>query len=482
MRARAHKLVAWAQQIIQAGDYRHLVVLGMGGSSLASSLYATVRSDLALTVINTTHPDEIARHCNTDLSRCLFIVASKSGTTIETVSLYRYLYARLAEQNPNPASQFVLITDEGSVLHQTEGAKFSKIFLNPADIGGRYGALSYFGLVPAALLGIDVDAVLAHAKAFSATTKSDNDCENQALALGKQLGRGACAGKDKLILHLPLELAALGFWIEQLIAESTGKNGKGLLPVIAFGGSTADRRRFDENDCMNISIGISNSHRSMDAELPHANALYIGSECFRWQFATAIAASYLQINPFDEPNVEQSKKNTRLCLAGQNHMSSPSTTDATYDLHCAGIAAAAVSKQAIFTTFRQAMIPNGYLALLTYLPTDPELIAMLQTLSKVSTDRLAVITTLCAGPGYLHSTGQFHKGGPPTGCFIQFIAGVNTDIPIPGCTYTFGELHLAQADGDFLSLANAGRIVMRVRLKMDTLRSLAVFISEFTDF
>ena len=509
LQSRAGELQAWAAQIVSCGDYDRVILLGMGGSSLApavfASLFAPARGALPLTVIDTTNPDEITRLAGRagDLRRCLFIVSSKSGTSVETVDLYSFFHAQLAAHCPAPESRFVIITDEGSALHQLgESRKFNKIFLNPADIGGRYSALSYFGMVPAVLLGVDAGKLLQRAWAFCETTKSDDPKENPSLALGMLLGRGALAGRDKLILNLPGQLGAFGLWIEQLIAESTGKDGKGLVPVVAVEDLVGEDLAGDNlnyaggEDRINISIEYSGAghepgkrRRASDHALRLDDPYQIGAEYFRWEFATAIAAGYLRVNPFDQPDVAQTKNSTRRFIDGRARLPAPSCRGDDYDLHyhAAGRPQSAGSTREIIAEFRRTLTPKNYLGLLAYLPEGDQTLALLHRVRKQVAGRPGMVATVGFGPRYLHSTGQLHKGGPPTGRFIQFIvdsdvdSGTNpgTDLPVPGRGYTFGRLYRAQADGDFSALAGLGAGIMRVGLKADRLRALAAFVSDF---
>lgn len=497
MQSRVCELETWAQQMVSGGRFERVIVVGMGGASLTAAVFAAlfkpVVGYLPLTLLDTTHPHDIARLTPSDLSRCLFIVCSKSGTTVETVDLYQYFRAQLATQCDDLPSRFVLITDAESPLHKLGscGAEFGKIFINPSDIGGRYSALSYFGMVPAALLGVDIGQILTQAQSFCATTKSDTPSQNPSLSLGMLLGHGVLSGKDKLILRLPDELVTFGQWIEQLIAESTGKNGTGLVPVVV-----TDSMNFctDGSDRITIRIGTSNpvatsdqrhpptqseTPREMDCALPFSDPYQIGAECFRWQIATAIAASYLRINPFDQPDVEQTKSNTRLLMAGRTQMLVPACHGQYYDLYTPSQTAA--DTDSLISEFRHTLAANCYLGLLAYLSQEAETVALLQSLREHAASKWRMVSTLGIGPRYLHSTGQLHKGGPRIGRFIQFVAEFEEDMAIPQREYTFRQLHRAQADADFLALADTGNVVLRVRLKINRLRALAVFVAAFTD-
>ena len=498
MQPRADELHTWAGQIAQSGHYDRAIVLGMGGSSLAAavvaSLFEPAPGYLPLTVVDTTHPDEIARIAAAgDLRRCLFIVASKSGATVETVDLYQFFHAQLAAQCADPQSSFVMITDEGSDLHQLgQSRRCPKIFINPDDIGGRYSALSYFGMVAAALLGVDVGELLARAGAFCATTKSDDPEKNPALALGMFLGSNALAGRDKLILQLPRRLGVFGLWIEQLIAESTGKDGRGLVPVVADD-NPDDDLNYRGEDRINLRYGGKQVGKhigkkphtgpAMDWNLRFDDPYQLGAEYFRWEIATAIAAGHLAVNPFDQPDVAQSKTDTRQFISGHRQIAAPVSQGVHYDLHTAGEQLQSPANQVI-AEFCRTLKPGCYLALLAYLPEDQRIRSLLQSLGKRAAERWGIVATLGIGPRYLHSTGQLHKGGPSGGRFIQFIADFETDLPVPQREYTFGQLCRAQADGDFSALARAGgnssTTVMRVRLKADRLQALTAFVDDFT--
>ena len=497
MQPRVDELRAWAGQI--AGHYDRAILLGMGGSSLAAavfaSLFAPARGYLPLEVLDTTNPDEITRVAGGDLRRCLFIVASKSGTTVETVALYHFFYAQLAAQCADPQSRFVMITDAGSELQLAQASQAGgKVFINPDDVGGRYSALSYFGMVPAALLGVEIGELLERAREFCATTKSDEPAKNPALALGLLLGRNARAGRDKLILRLPRQLGVFGLWVEQLIAESTGKDGKGLVPVVVEDGAESglgDDLKYGGEDRIHIDIDCGDSGRKKpragemaargpDWTLKFDDPGQLGAEFFRWEIATAIAAEGLGVNPFDQPDVARSKNSTRAFIRGSEKMAAPTCRGEHYDLHWQAGAPQVGRPATAITEFCRTLEPKCYLGLLAYLPEDDATMSLLKSLREGVADRWGIVTTLGIGPRYLHSTGQLHKGGPPTGRFLQLVADFETDMPVPKRNYTFGELCRAQADGDFAVLAQAGRAVMRVRLKGDRLRALAAFVGEFT--
>ncbi|MGI9310849.1 MAG: bifunctional transaldolase/phosoglucose isomerase, partial [bacterium] len=444
MQSRADELQQWAARTAGSGDFDRVIVLGMGGSSLAPAVFASkfapTSRGLKLQVLDSTCPDEIARVADGDLRRCLFIVASKSGDTLETLDLHRHFHAQAKTHHCNPESRFVLITDADTPLHRLgRSGRFHRVFINPSDIGGRYSALSYFGLAPAALLGVDVGALLARARAFADTTRDDDPRRNPALALGILLGRAARDGRDKLILDLPEDLAAFGLWVEQLIAESTGKDGKGLVPVIQPRGE-GDVARGEDRVVVRVDLARGDGDGDdddTDCTLRIDDPIQLGAEFFRWEFATAIAASYLRVNPFDQPDVARSKERTRRFIRKREGLIAEVRGDA-YDLRYrdraddasndAASASASMTANEIIAQFRRALTPDAYLALLAYLPQQPSIIALLQSLRA----SLPCAVTVGFGPRYLHSTGQLHKGGPRNARFIQFVADADATAATDG--------------------------------------------------
>jgi transaldolase/glucose-6-phosphate isomerase len=437
MAVEAEELQEWARGIAAEG-YRHAVLLGMGGSSLAPevlrSVFGAAAGMLELIVLDTTSPAGIRRVLDTiHLERTLFLVSSKSGGTIETRSQFEFFWERLPR-----GDSYVVITDAGSALEKLAHERgVRRIFLNNPEIGGRYSALSYFGLVPAALIGVDVPALLGHARAAAADADP---------WLGAVLGEAALSGRDKLTFALPDALASLGPWLEQLVAESTGKHGRGILPVegepLASPGAYGQDRLF-------VAIG---GHPHLDAlegaghpvvRLPFTGPLQVGHEFFRWEFAVAVASHVLGINAFDQPNVQEAKDNTDRALRGAVR---PATTLPLDEL-LAGLQ------------------PGSYLALTAYLDRSASNSASLAAARLALRDRFRVATTVGFGPRYLHSTGQLHKGGSATGLFVQVVGEDAEDLAIPGSPYTFGQLFSAQANGDLASLQAHGRPVGRVTLE-----------------
>jgi transaldolase / glucose-6-phosphate isomerase len=473
MAGEAADLAAFAGSVAADG-FTTAVVLGMGGSSLAPEVlratFGVAPAMLDLKVLDTTDPRQVADlEASIDLARTLFVVASKSGGTIETRSHFEYFWAKLPK-----GANYVVITDAGSALEKLgEERGVRRIFRNPAGIGGRYSALSFFGLVPAALIGVDVARLLAGAEEMAAACGPANaPVANPGAWLGAVLGEAALAGRDKVTLLLPPELATLGYWIEQLIAESTGKEGRGILPVE---GEPVGRPEVYGNDRLFIALG---PHPGLEAlqraghpaltpqpPLPTRTSrergsnvsepgpqretsgpmdpYQLGAEFFRWEFATAVACYVLRVNPFDQPNVQEAKDVTGRILEGE------APSDASLSLSEALGRAGA----------------GDYIAINAYLPRNAETIARLAAVRARLRDRYHVATTVGFGPRFLHSTGQLHKGGANNGVFLQVVTDDPFDLPIPGKPYGFRALKAAQALGDLASLRSRGRRVARVTLE-----------------
>lgn len=444
-------------------------LLGMGGSSLCAEVLRDVplaRPDRTrLTVLDTTDEHAVLAAAGTLVpSQSLFIVASKSGGTIEVTSLEQYFRAIVEKAMGAAAGRhFVAITDPGtSLVAHAKQAGYRHTFINPADIGGRYSALSLFGLVPAALLGIDIRALLASAAGIAKLCRADAP-ENPGLALGAFMGDHARQGRDKLTLLVPAALAPLGVWIEQLVAESTGKLGKGVLPVV--GEPLGDVDDYGSDRAF-VAILTEDAHDlgAMAARVEAAGhpvfridtaAANLGGEFFRWEFATAVAGAALDLNPFDEPNVRDAKMRTQAQLdtrraTGTFTLNPPLTPGAGYSRR--------EHQPASLGT-----LPSGrYLAVLDYLPANPHRAVVIAKLRGALRHRLKLATTYGIGPRYLHSTGQYHKGGPNTGIFLLLTAADATETVVPGTDYTFSTLKQAQALGDFDALVAAGREVVHI--------------------
>ena len=463
-------------EMIRARGFRHVMVCGMGGSSLCPEVLARTFGSQPgfpeLLVLDSTDPDVIAGlRDRIDLDHCLFVIASKSGTTTEPTVFYKFWYDEVSKPRANPGENFIAITDPGSPLVDTAAELgFQRTVLNQPDIGGRYSALSYFGMVPAVLMGIDIRKLLERAKeaeqSCSAVMPADS---NDALKLGTILGECANAGRDKLTLILDPQIETLGLWIEQLIAESTGKEGKGILPVT--GEPVGDPSAYgDDRVFVAISVGPvaagTNGKLGALADMGHPvvsrqiNDIYdLGAEFFIWEFATACAGWRLGINPFDQPNVQEAKDATRELLSEFSKNGKLPDDQKLADDE-------AVRSQL------QTIEPGDYIAFLNYTEELPEVDRKLQEIRTAVRDLTKCATTIGYGPRFLHSTGQLHKGGPNTGIFFQIEASDSNDLPVPGEPYTFSILKQAQALGDFRALVSRGRRVVRIDLGDDLLGSV----------
>lgn len=490
MSGRIDELTAFARSIRKSG-FSHAVLLGMGGSSLCPEVlqrtYGVKPGFPRLRVLDSTDPASIRRIEKVlDLKKTLFIVASKSGMTLEVQALYRYFHKKVRTGNPgSPGDQFIAITDAGTPLETlARKDRFRKTFLNSADIGGRYSALSYFGLVPAVLIGMDPAAILDRAGRMVQRCGPDiSPEENPGIRLGTVLGALAKAGRDKMTLIVSAPIRSFGVWIEQLVAESTGKEGKGIVPIE---GEAIGRPEFYGKDRLFVFMGRSGS---TDRKLNQAlrafeqsghpvvrillrDSLDLVGEFFRWEVATAVAGMSLKVNPFDEPNVSESKENTRKILdefekTGRLSDEGPNLAENGILLYGAPRKTSNGSLKDAFWNFIDRAGPGDYVALSAYLESSGAHEIPLQSIRLAIRDRLRIATTLGYGPRFLHSTGQLHKGGPKNGRFIQITADHKSDCTIPGERYTFGTLIRAQAMGDFHSLLNRDRPILRIHLGSD---------------
>ena len=490
------ELTEFAELIRQRG-FQTVMVCGMGGSSLCPEVFARTfgrQPDYPeLLVLDSTDPDVLADLLKRiDIQKCLFVIASKSGSTTEPNTFYKFWYDQLSKQTDSPGANFVAITDPGSPMVETAAKlSFQRTFLNQADIGGRYSALSYFGMVPAALMGIDVRKFLSNAKeAEQSCAPVMPPAKNPALQLGIIIGEAANSGRDKLTFVIEKSIATLGLWIEQLIAESTGKEGKGILPVA--GEELGDVSEYS-TDRLFVSISIDEPSPETSAKLSELNRaghpviyrrlsdLYgLGAEFFAWEFATACAGWSLGINPFDQPNVQESKDATKELLSTfVNHGSLPEQNKLVADELITIYAESTADNLSAMSTLQAirsllASVKTGnYIALLNYTEETPAIDEELQKIRITLRDATKCATTVGYGPRFLHSTGQLHKGGPDTGVFFQITANDTVDFAVPGEPYTFSILKQAQALGDFRALAKRGRRAIRVDVGNDTLKGLA---------
>ena len=448
----------------------HVDLLGMGGSSLcADVLRATLprgRRGVSLTVLDTTDERAINREAaSADLAKTLFLVASKSGSTIEVLSLEHFFSSLTARAvgELSAGRHFVAVTDPGtSLVSHAAAHHYRETLLNPANIGGRYSALSLFGLVPAALLDLDVDRLLDDGRAMAEACAADT-ADNPGLALGAFMAEQGRAGRDKLTLLVSPALAPLGPWIEQLVAESTGKDGRGLLPIVDE--PEAEPAEYGADRAF-VAIA-SRDDAALDPRLTaiaaaghpvfriDAAADRLGAEFFRWEFATAVAGAALGVNPFDEPNVREAKARTQALLETFRADGALRVDPPLEPKH-------GWMARAHRAADRPAARAGRYTALLDYLPADPARVPILQGVRRRLREMTGLATTHGFGPRYLHSTGQYHKGGPNTGLFILLTAADETTTPVPGTDYSFSVLKQAQALGDFEALSAAGREVVHL--------------------
>ena len=465
---------------VRAEGLTDVVLLGMGGSSLAPEVLRQVLGVAPgfprFRMLDSVDPEAV-RSAFDQAETSLFVLASKSGSTIEPNVMAAEARRRLeASGISDCGSRFVAITDEGTALHKRALAdRFREIFINPSDIGGRYSALSLFGMVPAALMGADVAAILDGARAMEAACRVTDVAANPGCVLGAFMAAATEAGRDKLTLVLPTPLASFGLWVEQLVAESTGKEGTGVVPITgAPAAPLADDRAIvfvslDDIPSTRMSLPVIRQSGPCLMELDMPDASSIGAEFLRWEMATATAGLMIGINPFDEPNVQQAKDATRKLLEEFKSTGQLSLRRPHAQLEGARLtlstAAEEMLKEDGAERFLEVIEGGDYFGLLAYLPPDREPFeSALQEIRNTVGKRRRCATMFGYGPRYLHSTGQLHKGGANNGVFIIVTADVQEDLPIPGEPFSFGVLEMAQALGDFESLQSADRRALHIHL------------------
>lgn len=465
------RLTAAARATHDSG-FRRVLLVGMGGSSLAAEVFGRVFGDTGdapvLDVLDSTHPDAVAAALDdTDLQATLVVVASKSGTTEET----RAFGAHAARLVPD-ASHLIAITDQGSALEaQGLADGWRDVVINPADIGGRFSALSYFGMLPAALVGVPVEAVWQSAADLASRAAPGAALrENPAAVLGAFMAGLAGAGRDKLTLLIAPELAAVGDWVEQLVAESTGKTGTGVVPIV--GEPVGAPRVYGEDRAfVEVRLGgrpVEGATAIADAGLPLLvldvpEPTDVGAVFLQWELATAYAGALLGVNPFDEPNVTESKDNTRAALNRRSE-----------------IGEMAPAPDGDVATLLASVRPGDYLSLQAYLPITADAQATLALARTIARDRLGVATTVGFGPRLLHSTGQLHKGGPDSLLALQLVDTPRGGPDIPGRDYDFAALIQAQAAGDLASLRAHDRRVARLTLEPAHLHQVVTAMEDAT--
>jgi glucose-6-phosphate isomerase len=437
----------------------HVVLAGMGGSSLAPEVI-TLTLGAPLTVLDTTDPHQVRAALADRLDRTVVVVASKSGSTVETDAHRRAYWQAFVDAGvAEPGKRFVVVTDPGSPLEKVARDAGMHVVLADPDVGGRYSALTAFGLVPAALAGVKVAELLDQAEEL-ARTVGDDEGTNPALALGAALGAAALAGRDKLALADDgTGISGLGDWIEQLVAESTGKDGKGILPVVVENptsvGATGD-------DVLTVTVGGALVPAGVPGSgaAPHVSVNGpLGAQFLVWEAATAFAGRLLGINPFDQPNVTESKDNTNQILASGLPVQTPELVEGAIEIY--GDSACADVTDALGWLVGKTG-EDGYLAVMAYLDRfgDAALAELRPLLARASGRPV----TYGWGPRFLHSTGQYHKGGPQVGAFLQITGAVTDDLAVPGRPYSFGQLQAAQAAGDRAALSSRDRPLLWMHL------------------
>ena len=462
----------------KADGIKHAVLLGMGGSSLAPEVFQETFGNAPgyakLRVLDSTHPAAVrAVERDIDLARTIFLVSSKSGTTTETNSFFFYFWDKLKKLGAEPGPHFVAITDPGTPLEKmAKERNFRATFNAPQEVGGRYSALTMFGLVPAALIGVDIGAVLARARRMSAACGAGiADGSNPGSILGAALGELTLAKRDKVTFVCSPSLRAFPSWVEQLIAESTGKENKGIVPVanesLAAPEKYASDRFFvylrlvgDENHVLDRHVAALEANLHPVAQIDLNDKQDIGQEFFRWEFAVAAAGAALGINPFNQPDVQLAKDLSKKAMGeGGNSAAKLSGEVGAADGAALGKAMAAwlAKKKA-----------RDYVVVQAYIAPSSDHSAKLEAICAALQHRLDAATTLGFGPRFLHSTGQLHKGGPNSALILQIVDQPADNLAVPETNYTFDALIQAQAIGDFTALKQRRRRALRVNLGGDT--------------
>lgn len=506
MTERTSEITDFAEKV-KADGFTHAVLMGMGGSSLSPEVSAITFGAKPgyprVLVLDSTVPSTvIAVENQIDIEKTLFIVSTKSGTTVETLSACKYFFEKLSVKVGDKASSaFVAITDPGSKLEKEADKKFRRAFINFEDIGGRYSALSYFGLVPAAVMGIDVKVLLERASQMvEATAPTQSASESPAIILGAVMGELALKGRNKLTLIMSPKIRSFGLWVEQLVAESTGKNGAGVVPidgeVLSTPGDYGDDRLFvyirvaaEEDAKIVAKLKALEKAGQPVVTIDLEDEYDLGAEYFRWEIATAVASALLGVNSFDEPNVKESKDNTNRLLDifkanGSLPSESPVLEEDGISLYCDEQTKTILKRtMQVNDASDKAMLsyisahldqfqPGNYFGLMAFIRQTPEIDDVFTEIRSSLVSAYSSATTLGFGPRFLHSTGQLHKGGPNSGVFIQFTADDDADVSIPDEPFTFSILKQAQAMGDGISLRSKGRPMIRIHLGKDPLEGL----------
>jgi len=507
MQEKTDEIDSFVSEIRKSG-FEYAVVMGMGGSSMCPEVcrdtFGVRKGYLDLFVLDSTDPQSVTDIENSiDISKTLFIVSSKSGSTIEVDSFLRYFFAKTEEIFSDDAgSRFIAVTDPGTYLDSLSAELgFRKTFVNPADIGGRYSALSFFGLVPAALIGVDIKRFLKNAEVVMNMCFENSFFKNPGFSTGMIAAYLSEFGVDKLTFVLSDKIKSFGYWVEQLIAESTGKEGKGILPIegeITGKANSYNRDRF----FVNIYLKKDKNKKKVKAlakeKYPVLNIeideLYdLGGLFYLWEFVTAVIGYAMDINPFDEPNVKESKDNTSKVLdyyeenkklqeqtaVSGNKKIKLYTGKESDTLNLLSFKKGKAKISEVIKYFTDQFAVGDYFAVMAYLNRSEKADSLLQELREILRSKFKSATTVGFGPRFLHSTGQFHKGGPDKGMFIQIVCDDKTDIEIPGKDFSFSILKQAQSEGDFESLQKHDRRVLKFNIGKDINKGLKEIIKEF---
>ncbi len=483
-KTRLDEITAFAGQVRDSG-IRNVVLLGMGGSSLSPLVFREVFGSAAgypsLFVLDTTDPEEISRvEAAIALEHTIFLVSSKSGTTIEPNALLAYFHERLKTVVKEPGRHFVAVTDPNTELQRlAEERGFLKAWINPSDIGGRYSALSLFGMIPAALLGLDVGGMLERTAGMENACKAPAFDDNPGARLGAFMAKMVNSGRNKLTLFTSPALASFGLWVEQLIAESTGKSGTGVIPIV--GEPFAEGYAYPSDRCFVVMQLAGDDDRSLKEATASlrgrgypletvelSDRLDLAGEMFRWEMATALCGVFLGINPFDEPNVSESKANTTQIL---DHLKTQGELPLSLSpplYHGIRFGDSEITNpQKVFSQLFESVPENGYVAYLFYLPYGSAVEKVLDRLRRTTLNHLKCATVAGFGPRYLHSTGQEHKGGPRIGAYVLVTRPPLREPVVPGFGFSFGDLETAQALGDYRALASRQLPIVHAHLPED---------------
>ncbi|MEO8398829.1 MAG: bifunctional transaldolase/phosoglucose isomerase [Ignavibacteriaceae bacterium] len=463
------------------GKFKSVVLLGMGGSSLAPEMFFKTFGNTSghpdLTVLDSTHPEAVKKVLDThDLKKTIFIVASKSGGTTETMSFFYTFFNEVSKNNSNPGEQFIAITDKGTSLEKlAEEKKFKKTFTTPDEVGGRYSALTFFGLVPASLIGVDISKLLSRAREETIKSSKNVKVSNSpGCHLGAAIGELAKAGKDKLTIFASPKISAFPTWVEQLIAESTGKEGKGILPVADEPAGSIDaygddrvfaylRLNDDDNSKLDELISKLGKADFPIIKIDLKDKYDIGKEFFRWEVATALSGAVLDINPFNQPNVQLAKNLANESMKEykeKGKLPSEKPIIKNGEISVFGKSGKNNVEEALKDFLSQGK-EGSYVAVMAFIPPNKKTDEALESFRKSIRDKYKFAVTAGYGPHFLHSTGQLHKGDGNKGLFIQFTSEIKNDMEVPGKGYSFGTLITAQAQGDMKALLNSDRRVIR---------------------